>query len=208
MDTKRNICDIWTWEKHLFLDISSINNDTRPISLPVRRNPQHRNLSTVVSATSASRHQRNVCHPVVNRFTQQALPTLNRKHFPMISLCIESFSLPPKRATERCSSLVHSSSTVAILTTETSFWRCVCASAIYTVMKLDCAATQWYTQKIYYIHYSSFTSVCDLFTVSGSYATKQILVRFSLRVLTKICREGLALVRIEPTQLPVYTDTK
>jgi hypothetical protein len=30
---------------------------------------------------------------------------------------------------------------VAILSTETSLWTCVCSSAALTVMKLDCAAT-------------------------------------------------------------------
>jgi hypothetical protein len=37
--------------------------------------------------------------------------------------------LPAKSTTERCSLVVHSSSTVAILTTETSLWTCSCASA-------------------------------------------------------------------------------
>jgi hypothetical protein len=50
---------------------------------------------TVVSATSAPplqplRHQWNFCHPVVNRFTWQTLPTVNTKHFFMNILCIES----------------------------------------------------------------------------------------------------------------------
>jgi hypothetical protein len=33
MDIKRKICDIRSWEKHLFLDISSINIDTLVPSL-------------------------------------------------------------------------------------------------------------------------------------------------------------------------------
>jgi hypothetical protein len=33
-----------------------------------------------------------------------------------------------KRTTERCFSVVQSSSTVAILTAETSLWTCACAS--------------------------------------------------------------------------------
>jgi hypothetical protein len=81
-----------------------------PIALPVRRNPQHRSFLTVVSATSALpfqtlRHQWNVCHPVVKYFTRQTLPTINRKHFFMKILCIESFC-PQKRTTEHCSSVV------------------------------------------------------------------------------------------------------
>jgi hypothetical protein len=54
---------------------------TCPVAFSVRRNPQHRSLLTVVSATSA----------VVYRFTWQTLPTVNRKHFCMNILCIESF---------------------------------------------------------------------------------------------------------------------
>jgi hypothetical protein len=33
MDIKRKTCDIQTWEKHLFLDISSTNTDTLAASL-------------------------------------------------------------------------------------------------------------------------------------------------------------------------------
>jgi hypothetical protein len=70
---------------------------------------------------------REFLDPVVNRFTRQTLPTVNRN----ISLWI-SYTLSPfahkKRTTERCSSVVHSS-TVAILTTKTSLWTCTCASA-------------------------------------------------------------------------------
>jgi hypothetical protein len=94
MDIKRKICDIQTWKKHLFLNISSTN--TCPIALPVHCNPQHRIILTVVSATSIPpfqhlRHQGNVCHPVVNPFTQQTLPTVNRIRFFTNILCIESF---------------------------------------------------------------------------------------------------------------------
>jgi hypothetical protein len=67
---------------------------------------------TVVLATSAPpfqplRHQRNVCHPVVNSFTRHTLPTVNRKHFFMNILCIEFFRPQKKRTTERCSSVVY-----------------------------------------------------------------------------------------------------
>jgi hypothetical protein len=69
---------------------------TYPNALAVRRNAQDRSVLTVVSATSATpfqllRHQRNVRRPVVNRFTWQTLPIVNRKHFFMSILCIESF---------------------------------------------------------------------------------------------------------------------
>jgi hypothetical protein len=48
--------------------------------------------SFVVSTTSAPefqplRHQRNVCHPVMNRFKRQTLPTVNKKHLFMNILC-------------------------------------------------------------------------------------------------------------------------
>jgi hypothetical protein len=67
-----------------------------PIALPVRRNPQHRSLLTLVSATSTTPFQL-LCHwwnswqPVVNSFTRQTLPTVQRKHFFMNIFCIEFF---------------------------------------------------------------------------------------------------------------------
>jgi hypothetical protein len=99
MGIKRKTCDIRTWRKHVLLDISSTNIDTLvPLLLSVSRNPQHRSLLTFISATSAPLflpllHQQKFCHPFVNRFTQQTLPTVNRKHFFMNILCIESFCL-------------------------------------------------------------------------------------------------------------------
>jgi hypothetical protein len=55
-------------------------------------------------------------------------------------LCIESF-YPQNMHKQHCSSIVYSSSTVAILTTETRLWTWACASATKTVMKMDSAAT-------------------------------------------------------------------
>jgi hypothetical protein len=89
MDIKRKTRDIRTWKKHLFLDISC----TYPIALPVHRNPQHRSLLTVVSATSQSPFHhlrlrtslREFLEPVVKSFMPQTLP---------ISLWI-SFALSP-----------------------------------------------------------------------------------------------------------------
>jgi hypothetical protein len=61
---------------------------------------------------------REFLDPVVNRFARQTFPAIKN-----ISLLI-SFALSPfaykKRTRERCSSVVHSSSTVAILTNETA----------------------------------------------------------------------------------------
>jgi hypothetical protein len=84
------------WHSNLRKKISFTNIDTLNIALPMHRNPQHRSLLTVDSATSAPhfqplRHQRNVCHPVVNCFTRQTHPGRN---FFVNILCIESFFLP------------------------------------------------------------------------------------------------------------------
>jgi hypothetical protein len=64
----------------------------------------------------------------VKRFMRQTLPTVNRRHFVNNIVCTESFC-PQKRTTERRSSVVHSPSTVAIFTTETSLWTCAWAFA-------------------------------------------------------------------------------
>jgi hypothetical protein len=69
---------------------------TCPIALPVFRNPQNISLLIVVSAISTPlfqslHHPQNVCHPAVNHFVRQTLPTVNRKHFFVSILCIESF---------------------------------------------------------------------------------------------------------------------
>jgi hypothetical protein len=73
---------------------------TCPIVLPVRQNPQHRNffnccLSHFCTWSGIIRDfrtfLRELLDPVVNRFTRQTLPTVNRKHFFMNILCTESF---------------------------------------------------------------------------------------------------------------------
>jgi hypothetical protein len=84
----------WTVKKITYRHIHHQHFHTFPIALPVCRNPQHWSLLIVVSATSAPsfqplRHQRNVCHPVVDRFTRQALPTVNRKK---ISFAVSHFA--------------------------------------------------------------------------------------------------------------------
>jgi hypothetical protein len=114
MDIKHVIFE--TGKKHLFLDISSTNIDTLVPSL--YQCVETRCLLTVVSATSALpfkplHHQRNVCHPAVNHFTQQTLSTLNRKHFFMNILLFESFC-PQKHTTESCSSVVYPPNTATI----------------------------------------------------------------------------------------------
>jgi hypothetical protein len=95
MDIKLKICDIRTWQKHLFLDISPHQHwYTCPIALPMRPKPQHRSLwmlSTSAPPFQPLRHQRNVCHTIVNRLTRQTLPTVNRKHIFMNIHYTESF---------------------------------------------------------------------------------------------------------------------
>jgi hypothetical protein len=109
MGIKRKTCDIRTWKKEKKIYFSTCPPPTLthcPIALPVRRNPQHRSLLNVVSAISASPfqpfcYQWNVCHPVVNRFTRQTLPTVNRKHSFMNILSIEFFCPPKKKTLNR-----------------------------------------------------------------------------------------------------------
>jgi hypothetical protein len=97
MDIKRKTCDIRTWKKHLFLDISSTNIDTVVLLLyQCVESPQHRSLLTVVSAISPPpfqplRHQLNACHPVLNRFTRKKISTVYRKHLFTNILSTESF---------------------------------------------------------------------------------------------------------------------
>jgi hypothetical protein len=135
---------------------------TCPITLPVRRNPQHiRCLSHFHTPLQPHRHQRNVCHPVVNSFTWRTLPSEQEW---LIFFALSHLTTKTHNSTLHFG-ITHSS-TVAILTTETSLWTCACACATKTVMNLDCAATEWYTHKTYYVHYSCFTSICALYTDS------------------------------------------
>jgi hypothetical protein len=70
-----------------------------PISLSMRRNPQHTSLLSVVAVNPHLRFiiwgfrtsLREFLNPVVNCFTRQTFPTVSRKYFYMNSLCIESF---------------------------------------------------------------------------------------------------------------------
>jgi hypothetical protein len=100
MDIKSKTCDIPTWEKHLFLDIFSTNSDTlvpshyqcvKTCSIEIfwlLSDPLPRLCFNLffISETSAT-----FLNPLMNGFTRQILPTVNRKHFFMNILCIESF---------------------------------------------------------------------------------------------------------------------
>jgi hypothetical protein len=72
----------------------------------------------------------------MNGFTRQTLPTINRKYFFMNIICIESFS-HKKRTTNRCFSVEHFSSTVAILTTKISLWTCASTFATETKCRIS-----------------------------------------------------------------------
>jgi hypothetical protein len=148
VNRSRKTCDIRTWKKCISRHIHHQHWYTCPISLPVRRNPKHRSLLTIISTTSAPqfqplRHQRNVCHQGGFIADQtDATGTPNHKQDTFIYECpLHWVFLPTKKlTTERCSLVVHSS-TVEISTAQTSSWTCACSSATETVMKLDCAAT-------------------------------------------------------------------
>jgi hypothetical protein len=170
VDRKRKTCHIRTWRNLLFLDISSTNIDTLVPSLYQWVEPRSIEVFWVASATSAPPFLHLRLSNVLERISQSsceplyATNTAHRKQetFFMNILCIKSFC-PQKRKPQqnRCSSVLHSSSMVAILTTETSLWTCVCASATYSfkkyiyknglgsahlaatysIIKLDCAAT-------------------------------------------------------------------
>jgi hypothetical protein len=110
MDMKSKLCDIRNWKNNIFLDVSSTNLSHLFISTskPVAQKSflfycclSHFRTSVLTSSSSAKRLPTSW-----NSFTRQTLPTVNRKHFFMNILCIESFC-PQKRTTERCSSLVH-----------------------------------------------------------------------------------------------------
>jgi hypothetical protein len=142
MDIKLKTCDIRNW-KTTFISRHILHQHwyTCPIALPVRRNPQHRRLLTVVSATFAPpfqllRHQRNVCHLVVKRFTRCKFPTVNRKYFLMNITYIDAFCQQNKRTTESCSSLIQCSSTFAI-------WLLKSASEHYHALLLPRQSWSW-----------------------------------------------------------------
>jgi hypothetical protein len=84
--------------------------------------PQHRSpLTSAPGRTSYASFEasfREFLDKVVIRFTRHTIPAVNRDHFFMNILRIESFS-HRNRTAERCSSVIYSSSTVASLTTET-----------------------------------------------------------------------------------------
>jgi hypothetical protein len=129
MDIKHKTCDIRSWKKHLLLDIRSTNyiplsHSFTGVSKPTARKSFDCCLShfrIFISSSATFRTSlREFLDPDANRFTRKTLPTVNRKHFFMSILCIESFCPQKQSTTQHCSSVGHSSSMVTILTTETS----------------------------------------------------------------------------------------
>jgi hypothetical protein len=120
-DIKRKTCDIRTWKKHLFFDISSTNIDN---TCPHR----------FTSASEPSAWKSSDCclshfHTSVSSSSPSA-KRLSPSYEPLYATDTSHRKQEKKnRTTQRCSSLVYPSSTVAILTTETSLWTCSCASA-------------------------------------------------------------------------------
>jgi hypothetical protein len=134
MDIKRKTYDIWSWEKHLFLDISSTDIDTPVPSLYQRVETVTITVFWLLSQPLP--HLRFNFFVISETFVTQLWSALRNKHLSPkignISLIISLYwvlLLTKNRTAERCSSLVHSSSTFAILSIETSLLTCSCASA-------------------------------------------------------------------------------
>jgi hypothetical protein len=79
--------------------------------LPVLRNPQNKNLLSVVTTHFApvGYYLRlfEFLDPAVNHFTQQTLPTVNMKRFYINVLCIESFC-PQKNSQQNAAYVLYS----------------------------------------------------------------------------------------------------
>jgi hypothetical protein len=131
-DMKCKTCDIRTWKRH-FSTYLHQHWYTYPISLQVRRNPQHRSLLTVVSVTCAAPFQLlgrqcNVCEPLYATDTSHSKQETFLYEY-ILHWVLLPTGEPQNRMRELCSSVVHPSSTVDIWATETSPWTCACGSA-------------------------------------------------------------------------------
>jgi hypothetical protein len=164
-------------KKHLFLDISSTNNDTLVSSL--YKCVETRSIKVFWLLSQPLPHLCFNLFVISKTFATQLWTALRDIHFPPytrnISLWI-SYALSSS-AHRKPNGMLLFCSMVTILTTETNLWTCYCASVSLTFLlwkiivntKNARAATYWYTQKIYYVHYNRFTSIFDLFTDSPSY---------------------------------------
>jgi hypothetical protein len=105
---KRKSCDIRTWKRRLFLDISSSNTDTLVASLYQCVETRSIEVFWLLSQPLphlVEHHLRLSNVPVVNRFTPQTRPLVNKKHFYMNFLCNESFC--PTKIAQQNAALRH-----------------------------------------------------------------------------------------------------
>jgi hypothetical protein len=128
----------------------------------MHRNPQYRSRS----ATSAPLfqplcHQRNVCSQGVTTLCDEHFPTTTPNIYLWISFALSPF-VHEKCTTEHCSAVVHPQEW-------SPFWLPKPASEHACLLHNSWSWTVLLssdTCKTYYIHYSCFTSICDLFTDS------------------------------------------
>jgi hypothetical protein len=170
MGIKCKTCDIRTWGEHLFLDIFSTNFDTLVPSLYqfletrsievfwlLSQPLPHLNLKLFsFSETSAT-----FLDPAVNRFKRQTLPSLNRRHFFVNILCIESLS-----PLNTHNIILLFGSTAFKHGRHFDYWNQPLNMGM-RVCYLDYHEAELYCYLVI-VHYSCFTSICDLFTDSPS----------------------------------------
>jgi hypothetical protein len=133
IDIIRKTCDIRTWKKIMSRHILHQHWYTCTIVLPVRRNP--RNIEVFWMLSQPLPHLRFNVFVISETTVTQLWRALRDKHFPpqtgnvslWISSALSLFAHEKRPTKERCSSVEHPWSTVAILTTETSLWTCGCA---------------------------------------------------------------------------------
>jgi hypothetical protein len=102
----------------------------------------------------------------VNHFMRQTLPTIKRKHLFMNILCIESFC--PQKTLLFGSTLLKHGRHVDCWNQPLNMCMhaCLIPRLPWSWTVLLPSDTH---KKNYYVHYSWFTSICDLFTDSPSY---------------------------------------
>jgi hypothetical protein len=132
---------VFSWQRILTQQLEVSINYTLQISLEL----QH--TSSLLFTLSTEHSKSESCLHYDWRFTANQFvlassplrPTTNTSHHTQGTFLYECplhWILSPHKIliTELCSSVVYSSSTVAIFTSEISLWTCTCASATYTVM--------------------------------------------------------------------------
>jgi hypothetical protein len=176
MDIKSKTCDIRTWKK-TFISRNILHQHwyTCPIVLPVRRDPQHRSVLSVVSATSApgrassATFERPWANVSSQLWTAYAKNISHRKeeHIFINIFCIES----------SCTQETHNR-TLLFCSRHPKhgrlfgYWNQPLNMRM-RVSYLDYHRTGLYCYLVVHrkicVHYSCFTSICDLFTDFSSY---------------------------------------